>query len=154
MKTQGQIEAAVCQGMSQFQQEYLGRGPKNIHAYLIGDGDVIFVRLQGALTTSEGQLVKSLAEVPEKTLAMALSGDRGRDLIKNVRSHLIETAQPLMYALISDITGVKVVSLHHDVSTVTGEEIVVFTLAEPCVTRLKKRWRQRRGPGSELSSRW
>jgi uncharacterized protein YbcI len=32
--------------------------------------------------------------------------------------------------MIQEITGMKVVSLHHDISTVTGEEVVLFTLAE------------------------
>lgn len=115
MKTQGEIEAAICEGISRFEQEHMGRGPKAIHAYLLQD--VVVVRLRGVLTAAEQQLVKSLPS------------DRGRDLLKQVRTHLIETARPLMEAMIQDITGVKVVSLHHDISTSTGEEIVVFTLA-------------------------
>jgi len=35
-----------------------------------------------------------------------------------------------MEKIVEDITGVKVVSLHHDISTTTAEEVVVFTLAE------------------------
>jgi uncharacterized protein YbcI len=35
--------------------------------------------------------------------------------------------------LIRDVTGVQVVSLYYDISTVTGEEVVLFTLAEPPV---------------------
>ena len=116
MKTQGEIEAAICQGMSQFEQEYMGRGPKNIHAHLIGD--LVVIRLQGVLTAAEQQLVKSLS--PEK----------GRDLLKEVRTQLMETARPLMEAMVQKATGVKVLSLHHDISTVSGEEIVLFTLAQ------------------------
>jgi uncharacterized protein YbcI len=52
-------------------------------------------------------------------------------LLKQVRTHLIETAKPLMQALVQEITGVQVVSLHHDMSTVTGEGFVVLTLAAP-----------------------
>jgi uncharacterized protein YbcI len=38
------------------------------------------------------------------------------------------------------ITGAKVVSLHHDISTITGEEVVVFTLADSPIFRgIKKR---------------
>jgi uncharacterized protein YbcI len=121
MKTQGEIEATICEGISRFEQEYMGRGPKAIHAHLIHD--LLIVRLQGVLTAAEQQLVK--------TLAM----EKGRDLLKQVRTHLIETARPLMEAMIQDITGVKVLSLHHDISTVTGEEIVVFTLAKPPLLR-------------------
>jgi len=115
MKTQGEIEAAVAEGMSRFEHEYMGRGPKDIHAHLFRD--IVVIRLQGVLTAAEQQLVKTLPT------------DKGRDLLKQVRTHLIETARPLMEAMIEDITCVKVLSLHHDISTVTGEEIVAFTLA-------------------------
>lgn len=125
MKTQGEIEAAICKAMSHFEQEYMGRGPKDIHAHLIDD--LLVVRLQGVLTAAEQHLVKTLA--PEK----------GRDLLKQVRSQLIEIARPALDALIEDITGVKPLSLHHDISTLTGEEIVVFTLAEAPAHRDAKR---------------
>jgi uncharacterized protein YbcI len=117
MKTQGEIEAAVCDGMTRFEQEYMGRGPKDIRAHLIGD--LLVVRLQGVLTAAEQQLVK------------ALPAEKGRDLLKQVRTHLLETARPMMETMIEEITGVKVLSLHHDVSTMTGEEVVVFTLTGP-----------------------
>ena len=117
MKTQGEIEAAVCEGISRFEQEYMGRGPKDIHTYLLGD--LLVVRLQGVLTAAEQHLVKSLPT------------ERGRTLLKQVRGHLVETARPTLEVLIRKATGVKVVSLHHDVSTVTGEEVVLFTLAGP-----------------------
>src|SRR5204862_7350988 len=97
MRTQGEIEAAIGEGMSRFEQEYMGRGPKMIHAHLIGD--LLVVRLQGVLTAAEQQLVKSL------------SADKGRDLLKQVRTQLIETARPLMDSMIQEITGVKVISL-------------------------------------------
>ena len=126
MKTQGEIEAAVCEGMSRFEQEYMGRGPKHIHAYLLGD--LLLIRLQGVLTAAEQHLVKSLP------------AERGRDLLKQVRLHLMETARPIVEAMVEEITGVKPVSLHHDISTQTGEEIVVFTLAEsPLFRETKKR---------------
>jgi uncharacterized protein YbcI len=116
MKTQGEIEAAICEGVSQFEQEYMGRGPKAIHAHLIND--LLVVRLQGVLTAAEQQLVKSLP------------AEKGRDLLKDVRTHLVETARPLMEAMVKEVTGVEVISLHHDISTATGEELVVFILAE------------------------
>lgn len=116
MKSAGEIEAAVCEGVSRFELEYMGRGPKDIHAHLIGD--LVVVRLQGVLTAAEQQLVKTLQ--PEK----------GRDLLKQVRTQLMETARPFLEALLKGITGVAVLSLHHDISTMTGEEIVVFTLVE------------------------
>jgi uncharacterized protein YbcI len=121
MKSSGEIEAAVCAGMSRFQQEYMGRGPRDIRAHLIED--LLVVRLQGVLTAAEQHLVRTL------------SGEKGRDLLKQVRTHLIEVARPAMEAMIADITGVKVVSLHHDISTMTGEEVVLFTLKTSPVFR-------------------
>jgi uncharacterized protein YbcI len=125
MKTQGEIEAAICEGITRFEQDYMGRGPKDIHTHVIGD--LVVVRLKGVLTAAEQQLVKSL------------SADKGRDLLKEVRTHLIETARPVMEAMIQKATGVKVVSLHHDISTTTGEEVVLFTLAESCTFRESKK---------------
>jgi uncharacterized protein YbcI len=121
MKTRGEIEAAICEGMTRFEQEYMGRGPKHIHTHLIGD--LLVVRLEGVLTSAERHLVKSLQ--PEK----------GRGLLKQVRAELIETARPIMEAMVQEVTGVKVSSMHHDISTVTGEEMVLFTLAKVPVVR-------------------
>lgn len=117
MRTLGELESAVCDGLARFTQDYMGRGPKQIHAHLFGD--VLVIRLQGVLTAAEQHLAKSLP------------AERGRDLLKQVRSHLMEAARPVMEAMVEEATGVKVLSLHHDISTVTGEEVVLFTLVEP-----------------------
>ena len=117
MKTVGEIEAAVCAGVAHFEQEYMGRGPKDIRAHLLAD--LLVVRLQGVLTAAEQHLVKTLP--PEK----------GRDLLKQVRTQLIETARPALEAVVKDITGVQPLSLHHDISTRVGEEVIIFSLAEP-----------------------
>jgi uncharacterized protein YbcI len=116
MKTQGEIEAAICEGISRFEQDYMGRGPKDIHTYLIGD--LLVVRLKGVLTVAEQQLVASL------------TAEKGRDLLKQVRIQLVETARPVLEAMVKEVTGIEAVSLHHDISTVTGEEVVLFTLAK------------------------
>ena len=68
-------------------------------------------------------------------MVKSLSADKGRDLLKQVRTHLIETARPVMEALVQEITGVKVLSMHHDISTATGEEVVIFTLTESPLLR-------------------
>ena len=115
MKTQGEIEAAICEGISRFEQEYMGRGPKDIHTHLLDD--LLVVRLLGVLTAAEQQLVKTLQ--PET----------GRGLIKQVRTQLMETARPALEVMVHDITG----------RTTTGEEIVVFTLATSPVSREAKK---------------
>jgi uncharacterized protein YbcI len=121
MKTLGEVEAAICEGIVQFEREHMGRGPKFIRAYLLDD--FLVIRLQGVLTAAEQHLVKTLPS------------ERGRDLLKQVRTQLIETARPLLEAMIEEITQTKIISLHHDISTMTGEEIMIFTLIESVPTR-------------------
>jgi uncharacterized protein YbcI len=125
MKTQGEIEAAICEKITRFEQDYMGRGPKEIRAHLLSD--LLVVRLHGVLTVAEQQLVKSLP--PEK----------GRDLLKQVRTHLIETARSVVEAMIQEVTGVNVLSLHHDISTQTGEAVILFTLSESPLFRDTKK---------------
>jgi uncharacterized protein YbcI len=126
VKTQGEIEAEICQGINRFEQEYMGRGPKDIRTFLIGD--LLVIRLQGVLTAAEQQLAKSSP------------AERGRDLLKQVRTQLIETARPFVEAMVQDIIGNKPLSLHHDISTTTGEEVMIFTLTEsPLIRDAKKK---------------
>src|SRR5277367_2340651 len=98
MKSQGEIEAAIAEGISRFEQEYMGRGPKDVRAHLIDD--LLVIRMQGVLTAAEQHLVKTLP------------AEKGRDLLKQVRTHLIETARPLMEAMIREVTDIKVISMH------------------------------------------
>ena len=95
--------------------------------FCVGDDDLLVVRLQGVLTVAEQQLVK------------ALSPEKGRDLLKQVRTHLIETARPTLEAMVREVTGVDVVSMHHDISTATGEEVVLLTLSESPLMREKRK---------------
>ncbi|WP_428306503.1 DUF2294 domain-containing protein [Lacipirellula sp.] len=126
MKSIGEIEAAICEGISRFELEHMGRGPSDIRTFLLGD--LVLVRLQGVLTAAEQHLVASLP------------ADKGRDLLKQVRTHLIETARPIMEAMVESIVEVSVVSLHHDISTRTAEEMLIFTLstAPECRARNKR----------------
>jgi uncharacterized protein YbcI len=125
MNTQDEIEAAVCAGMTRFEQEYMGRSTNNVQAHLIDD--LVVVRLKGVLTAAE------------QRLATALPAEKGRRLLKQVRTHLIETARPVMETMIQDVTRVQVVSLHHDISTTIGEAVVLFTLASvPGLRETKK----------------
>lgn len=116
-RTQGQIEAAISEAVIRFEKEYLGRGPLETKTYIIDD--MVLVRLKGVLTTAEYQLART--------------GDptTGRELIKKMREVLIERGRPLLETVVEDITGVKVISLHTDISTTTGERIVLFTLERP-----------------------
>jgi uncharacterized protein YbcI len=142
LKSQGEIEAAVCDGISRFQQDFIGRGPRDIHAHLIGS--LLVVRLQGSLTPAERQLIAPRHEPtngnendrPDATNGH--DGGNGRALLKQVRTHMVATGRPRLEAIVEDAVGVKLISVHHDISTVTGEEVLVFSLAAPPVCRSKK----------------
>lgn len=112
-KTQGQIEAQISEAIIKFEKEYMGRGPTETKTYIIDD--MVFVRLKGVLTPAEKQLSKS----PE-----------GAELIKKTRVQLLEGARTLLENIIADIVGCQIKSLHTDVSTKTGERIIIFTLDE------------------------
>jgi uncharacterized protein YbcI len=114
-RTRGRIEAEIAEAIVKFEREYMGRGPEEARAYLVDD--LIVVRLRGVLTPAERQLAKSE------------DAAHGRSLIKQVRMELLERGRPLLEALVQDITGQSVLSLHTDISTVTGERIFVFSLA-------------------------
>jgi uncharacterized protein YbcI len=113
-KTKGQIEAEICDAVIRFEKEYMGRGPLETKAYILDD--MVLVRLKNVLTQAE--------------LKLAEAADRkdGRELIKRLRITLIEQGRPLLEVLVEQIVGVKVKSLHTDISTVTGERVILFTL--------------------------
>lgn len=123
-RTRGEVEAAICVAVSRFQQDCMGRGPADIRTQVLGD--LIVVRLYGALTLTE------------RKLATSLDDSRGRELVKQVRTHLLEAARPALQTMVERETGAKVVSLHQDLSTTTGEELIVFVLAtEPVFREIK-----------------
>ncbi|MFQ5852786.1 MAG: DUF2294 domain-containing protein [Candidatus Binatia bacterium] len=111
MKTKGEVESKISEAIVQFEIDHMGRGPKEARTHIIED--MVFVRLKGVLTPAEQQLTRNAD---------------GVELIKKVRSTLIENARPVLAQAISDITGLKVVSLHTDISTKSGERVIVFTL--------------------------
>lgn len=113
-RTRGELESQISKAIIQFEKEYMGRGPLETRTHLIGD--LVLVRLRNVLTPAELKL------------AEAENNDRGRDLIKQVRHQLIERGRPLLESALRDILGVDIVSLHTDISTRTGERIIVFTL--------------------------
>ena len=113
-KTKGQIESEISDAIIKFEKEYMGRGPDETKTYIVDD--MIVIRLKRVLTPAEQQLAKAADDA------------KGRSLIKEVRTALLEKARPLLEAMLWDITGAKINSLHTDISTATGERIIVFTL--------------------------
>lgn len=112
-KTKGQLEAEISEALVKFEKEYMGRGPAEIKTYIIED--TIFVRLKGVLTPAEQHLSSS---------------SDGAMLIKQVRAQLLEKARSLLEGVIENLTRTKVISMHSDISTKTGERVIIFTLNE------------------------
>jgi len=111
MKTKGEIEAEISRAVVQFEIDYMGRGPKETRTHIVED--LVVVRLKGVLTPAEEQLTKSID---------------GKELVKKMRATLIDKARPLLYQVVGDITGTKILDLHTDISTESGERVFVFAL--------------------------
>jgi uncharacterized protein YbcI len=111
MKTKGEIEAAISQAIIQFEIDYMGRGPKETRTHIVED--LVVVRLKGVLTPAEEQLSKSI---------------EGKELVKKMRATLIDKARPLLYQVIGDISGTRILDLHTDISTESGERVFVFAM--------------------------
>jgi uncharacterized protein YbcI len=125
MKTKGEIEAEISRAIVQFEIDYMGRGPKEARTYIIED--LVVVRLKGVLTPAEEQLTKT---------------SDGKELVKKMRATLIDKARVLLYQVVSDITANKVIDLHTDISTDSGERVFVFALE----TNLEKMLPRKREP--------
>lgn len=119
-KTKGQIEAQIGEAIIKFEKEYMGRGPTETKTYIMKD--MVFIRLKGVLTQAEEQLAKSA---------------EGAELIKRTRVQLLEGERVLLEKIISDITACQVKSLHTDISTKTGERIIIFTLDQNLEDKFK-----------------
>jgi uncharacterized protein YbcI len=121
VKTIGQIEAKISEAIIKFEREYMGRGPMETKTYIFKD--MILVRLKGVLTPAEEQLAKT---------------SEGADLIKKTRLQLLEGARNLLENIIFNITNCNIKSLHSDISSKTGERIIVFTLDQNFEKNYKK----------------
>jgi uncharacterized protein YbcI len=119
--TKGQIEAKISEAVSKFEIEFMGRGPKQIRTLIIQD--LIVIRLKGFLSQSEQKLAEN---------------SQGVELLKKVRVTLFENARSYLEALIKEVVDVEIISTYSDVSTKTGEKIIVITLGENLEDRLTK----------------
>lgn len=111
--TKGQAEAKISEAVSKFEIEYMGRGPKQIRTLIIQD--LIIIRLKGFLSQSEQKLAEN---------------SQGVELLKKVRMMLFENSRTYLVSLIKEVVDVEVISTHSDVSTKTGEKIIVIIVGE------------------------
>jgi len=109
-RTKGQVEAEISKDLVKFELEYMGRGPTDVRTYIIHD--MILVRLKGILTPAEQQLVKA----------------EGVELLKQVRTKLLEHGRGLLEKTVKELTGCDILSMYSDLSTKTSERVILFTL--------------------------
>lgn len=111
VRTKGEAEAAIRNAVIKFEQEFMGRGPTDVKAYILRD--IILVRLKGVLTPAERQLAKSL---------------EGINMVKGMRQNLIAQGRDKLCSQMMEITGAKTSGLFTDIDASIGERIIVFTM--------------------------
>lgn len=119
--TRGETEAAFTKAMIQFEKDYLGRGPEDVRTVFLND--MIVVRLRGILTLAEMKLCETA---------------EGRALVKETRRRLFESAREIIGEMVQAITGSTLITLHTDMSTRTGERVVVLIVSDNLEARYPK----------------
>ena len=109
--SKGQIEDQISNAVSRFEKEYMGRGPKDIKTKIIQNH--ILIIIDGFLSPSEQKLAEN---------------NQGVKLIKDMRTALFESTIDHLQELINEVISVRVISTHSDVSTMTGEKVIVLTV--------------------------
>jgi len=127
MQTRGQVTAELSKAIIKFERGHMGRGPKEVQTHLVND--MVVIRLKGVLTAAEHKLARN---------------NEGIDLIKRVRSNLLEHSRSLLEEIIFEILGTRVISMHTDISTKTGDRVIIFMVEEnleqkyPCSSKEKR----------------
>lgn len=106
------LEAEISRAMIRFEKESMGRGPIETRTHILGD--MVLIRLKGVLTQAEQKLARSCTP-------------RSSELIKQMRNELLNDQRPILEVLFKDILKAEVVSVHTDLSTKTGERVIVIT---------------------------
>lgn len=106
-----ETEIAIRNAIIKFEQEFMGRGPTDVRAFIIRD--IILIRLKGVMTQAERQLAKS---------------DEGIIMVKQMRQNLISQGREQLCKQILEITGAEPIALFTDIDARIGERIIVFTL--------------------------
>ena len=110
-KSKGMLESEISKALTQWEKDYLGRGSVMVKADILRD--MVIVTLKGVLTPAEYKL-SDTAE--------------GRLMIKNTRSNLVESGVDTLRTILFELLNIKVTSFHTDLSTKTGERVMVFKL--------------------------
>ncbi|GAE36866.1 DUF2294 domain-containing protein [Halalkalibacter akibai] len=111
-RKKGVLEATISKALTQWEKDFLGRGSVSVKTDILRD--MVIITLQGVLTPAEYALCQK---------------DEGRLSIKKIRSELVESGRDMLGNLIQELVGMEVTTFHTDISTKTGERIMLFRLA-------------------------
>lgn len=117
--TKGMLEAKISERVTKFEHEHMGRGPKKIKSKIVED--MVIVRLVGFLTPAE------------KKMACDLSGIK---TIKQTRMQLFEYSIEEFKRIFEGIFDSRIISIHSDISTVSGEKIIIVVFEECIADKL------------------
>lgn len=119
-RTKGEIEASIRNAIIKFEQEFMGRGPEDVKAFIVKD--LVLIRLKGVLTPAERQLANNTD---------------GIEMVKAMRQNLISQGREKLTQQLSEITGATVLGLFTDIDTQIGERVIVFSLAQDLESTLQ-----------------
>ncbi len=119
-RTKGEAETAIRNAIIKFEQEFMGRGPMDVKAFILRD--LVLVRLKGVLTPAERQLAKS---------------EDGVEMVKAMRQNLITQGREKLCAQLTEITGANVSGLFTDIDTHIGERMIVFSLDQDLESKFR-----------------
>jgi len=111
-KTKGALEAEISKALTHWEKHYLGRGSVSVKSDILRE--MIIVSLRGILTPAEYSLCKD---------------KEGLLTVKENRNSLVESGVDELKEIIFTITGFEVLSFYTDLSTQTGERVMVFKLS-------------------------
>ncbi|RPH77999.1 MAG: DUF2294 domain-containing protein [Nitrospiraceae bacterium] len=117
-RTRAEMEVAIRNALIKFEQDFMGRGPTDVRAFIVRD--LVVIRLKGVLTPAERQLAKT----PD-----------GVDMVKRIRQTLIAQGRDRLVEEVSDITGAKVLGIFMDIDAQIGEKVFVFTVGRDLEAR-------------------
>ena len=109
--TKGEIESAIRNAIIKFEQEFMGRGPEDVRAFVVRD--LVVVRLKGVLTPAERQLAKTAD---------------GVEMVKRIRQTLIAQGRDQLFEQVGTIVGARVLAIFTDINAQIGEKVFVFTV--------------------------
>jgi uncharacterized protein YbcI len=108
-KSKGKLEAEISKALTQWEKTYLGRGSISVKADILRD--MVIVALHRILTPAEYSLCKD---------------KEGMLSVKKNRNSLVESGITELKEMMFTITNHEVVSFYTDISTNSGERIMIF----------------------------